>query len=358
MKKILLIDGIYPINTRNKRILKTLQTKYIVKYCAWNRENIPINEQANYIYSSNEGYGKKIKKLLGMKKYLEYIKNIIKEFKPDIIIASQWDMLFLVNLSGFNGKIIYENIDLPSSKNILILGILLKLEKFLLKKVDGIIFASRFFEPLYAEYKKDKLILENLPLREIDFTEEIKKEERNKIRISFIGGLRYFEVMKNLLLAVQEIENIEVYLIGKGPENDKFRDFIISKNLKNVTMIDRYIYEEIKRYYLNTDLLWSVYPTKDYNVKYAISNKFFESLLFEVPCFFSENIFLGQLVKEYQIGIVVNPYKIDSIKKLLRNLNQNKILELKNNLMEYKKNKKIYWEEKEEELFKFIEVLK
>lgn len=355
MKKILLIDGIYPINTRNTRIINSLTKKYEVKFCAWNREKLIYNDERNYIYSSNEGYGNKIKKLFGMKKYLKFIKNTVKEYKPEILIASQWDMLLLVVLSGFRGKIIYENIDLPSSTRKIIIKILLLLEKVLLKKADGIIFASRFFEKLYINYNKNKIILENLPLKEIDLEQNIKLEKREKLRISFIGGLRYFNVMKNLLLAIQDMEKVEIYLIGKGAESKKFQEFINKQKLKNIFLIGAYNYKDIKNFYLNSDLIWAVYPNRDYNVKFAISNKFHESILFNKPCFFSENTLLGNMVDKEKIGIVVNPYDIEAIKREIKNLTLNKILRLKDNIKKYKKNRELFWEDIESDLLKFVE---
>ena len=352
--RVLLIDGIYQINTRNRRIINTLKKKYEVKFCAWNRENVRFKDKENYIYSSNEGYGNKIKKLLGMKDYLKYIKNVIKNYNPEIIIASQWDMLLLIRLCNFKGKVIYENLDLPTSSNKLVLKTLLLLEKLMLKKVDGIIYASRFFLPLYSNYKIKELLLENLPLKEID-EREYKIEERKKIKISFIGTLRYFETMKNLLIASKNEENIEIYLVGKGPENNKFRKFIKEKKLKNIFMIESYKYEEIKKLYLNTDIIWAVYPNKDYNVKFAISNKFFESILFEKPCFFAKNTLLGNFVEHNNIGITVDSYNVEEIKKKLEELNKNIISKLQENIKKYKKNQKLYWEDNELELLNFIE---
>lgn len=353
MEKILLLDGIYPINTRNKRIINTLKKEHEVKFCAWNRENIKFEDRENYIYSSNEGYGNKIKKLLGMKNYVNFIKQIIKKYNPEIIIASQWDMLLLTILSNFKGKIIYENLDLPTSSNKLVLKVLLLLEKLMLKKVDGIIYASRFFIPLYSKNKIKELLLENYSLREID-EKEFEIEKREKFRISFIGGLRYFETMKNLLIASQDKENIEIYLIGKGPENNKFKNFINENGSKNIFIIDSYKYEEIKKLYLNTDFVWAVYPNKDYNVKFAISNKFFESILFEKPCFFAKDTLLGDFVEQNKIGITVDPYDVEEIKNKIENLNKNTILALQKNIKEYKENQKLYWEDNETELLKFI----
>lgn len=354
MEKILLIDGVYPINTRNLRIYKTLMTKYEIRFCAWNRNNLEYKNKNNFIYSSNEGYGKKIKKLLGMKAYLKFINQVVKKYQPEIIIASQWDMLLLTILSGFKGKIIYENLDLPTSSNKLLLLFLLKLEKWMLKKVNGIIFASRFFVSLYEKNNIEKLLLENLPLKEINFQKKFDVENRKKMRISFIGTLRYFEIMRNLLLVLQENNDVELYLIGRGPENDKFKNFIETKNLKNVFIIDSYKYEEIKKFYINTDLIWAVYPNKDYNVKFAISNKFFESILFEKPCFFAKDTLLGNFVDKYEIGLTVDPYNIYEIEKIIGELTTKKILQLQLNIKDYKKNKKLYWEEIEEELLQFI----
>lgn len=354
LEKILLIDGVYPINTRNLRIYKTLMTKYEIRFCAWNRNNVEYKDKDNFIYSSNEGYGKKIKKLLGMKAYLKFINQIVKKYQPEVIIASQWDMLLLTILSKFKGKIVYENLDLPTSSNKFLLLFLLKLEKWMLKKVNGIIFASRFFVPLYEKNNIEKLLLENLPLKEIDFQKKIDIENRKKIRISFIGALRYFEIMRNLLLALQENNDVELYLIGRGPENDKFKNFIETKNLKNVFIIDSYKYEEIKKFYVNTDLIWAVYPNKDYNVKFAISNKFFESILFEKPCFFAKDTLLGNFVDKNEIGFTVDPYNINEVKDIIEQLNMEKILQLQLNIKEYKNNKKLYWEEIEEGLLQFI----
>lgn len=69
-----------------------------------------------------------------MKNYLNFIKQAINNYNPEIVIASQWDMLLLTILSNFRGKIIYENLDLPTSSNKMILKTLLLLEKLMLKK--------------------------------------------------------------------------------------------------------------------------------------------------------------------------------------------------------------------------------
>ncbi|MSS61775.1 glycosyltransferase [Fusobacterium sp. FSA-380-WT-2B] len=360
MKKILLVDKMYPLNTRNERLIMTLRKKFKVNFIAWDREsNCKESIEDGYIFSSFEGYGNKIKKIIGMRKYFKFLKEKILENKPDILICSHWDMLLLCKLMKYKGKILYENLDLPTSKNKIILFILLKLEKILVKNIDGILFASRFFVKLYDEVKCPKLLIENLPLKKITKKIEIKKENPKNIRISFIGSLRYFDDMKKLLEAIQKIENVEVYLIGKGAENEKFKKFIINKKLKRVFMMGDYNYEEIARYYQISDFIWAVYPANDYNVKYAISNKFHESIIFEKICFFSKNTLLGEYVDKNKIGISINSSNKESIEKTILNIlnHPEKIVEITENIKKYKQNKILYWEENEENLIKFIEKL-
>lgn len=360
MKKILLIDKMYPLNTRNERLIMTLKKRFKVNFIAWDRESLYKGERKDgYIFSSNEGYGNKIKKIIGMRKYFKFLKEKILEDKPDILICSHWDMLLLCKLIRYKGKLVYENLDLPTSKNKIILFFLLKLEKILIKNIDGIIFASRFFIELYDKVICPKILIENLPLKKIIIKYEEKKEKTKNIRIAFIGSLRYFEDMKKLLEAVQKIENIEVYLIGKGSEDEKFRKFIINEKLERVFMIGNYNYEEIAKYYQISDFIWAVYPAEDYNVKYAISNKFHESIIFEKICFFSKDTLLGEYIDKKKIGISIDASNSESIKKTILYMvnHPEKVKEILKNIKIYKQNKILYWEENEENLIKFIEEL-
>lgn len=361
-KKILMVDGIYPANTRSKRIVKTLKKTYEIKLCMWDRRSISdelSNLDKDFIYCSNEGYGNKIKKLFGIIKFYSYLKKVLIQYKPDILIASQWDMLVLCAiLKSDKQKLIYDNIDMPTSSIYIILKILIFIEKICLKKVDGIIFASRFFEEKYKNFNCKKIILENKPLKEI-LKEDSLKYSSEKIKISFIGTLRYYSMLEALINSVKNYEqNIEILLFGNGPDEKKLKKFVQENKQKNIVFFGKYKYEDIAKFYNISDLIWAVYPERDYNVKYAISNKFHESILFEKPCFFSKNTLLGELVNTEDIGITL---ELDKLEKIIRQINNKEIElnKLKENIQKYKvKNKNIYWEDDEQLLEKFIKELK
>lgn len=72
--------------------------------------------------------------------------------------------------------------------------------------------------------------------------------------------------------------------------------------------------------------------------------------------FFSINTFLGDYVKNNKIGFTIDPYKsniffenikIEDLKNKIKNVNEN--------IKIYKKNKKMFWEELENDIYKIMD---
>jgi glycosyltransferase involved in cell wall biosynthesis len=353
MKKIILIDSSYPINNRNIKILNSL-TGIKKAVIAWNRDERmcqPLHDCDEYIFKSRAQYGHQWLKFFKLTFYMCFIRKIIKRLKPDIIIASHWEILFLVSLVKPKGcNLIYENLDMPTADNKLFLMIQRKIEKCSLERTDVIIFASRFFVSEYEHFKKKIYILENKPLLDILSDKPAKYHHiTGKMKISFIGNLRYFEIMCNLISATEKLP-IDILFFGDGPDYLKLKSFV--KDRDNVYFFGKYDYEDIKCIYDLSDIIWAVYPNKDYNVKYAISNKFFESLLFKKPAFFANNTFLGKLVEIKKIGLVVDPYNIENINATIREilLNRNQLYEITENIERYNSENDQFWDKEIEKI--------
>ena len=107
--------------------------------------------------------------------------------------------------------------------------------------------------------------------------------------------------------------------------------------------------------YDNVDVIWAVYPNKDFNVKYAISNKFFESIYLNIPGIYAKDTMLGDYVVKNNIGMVINPYDIQDIQQLLSNVENGSI-----NLIQMVENlkalalKQSSWDEDFEQIIDFI----
>lgn len=355
MKKICLIDSTYPINTRTNKIYNSLVNDFgneNVSVIAWNRDGREKKNTKNYyIFEKKAAYGNKLQKLMGLFSFKTFINKVLNENNFDIVIASHWETLLLASeLKRKDSKLIYDNLDIPTSSNIHILKFLQRIEKKALKKTDAIVFASRFFVPLYDSFTKDKILLENKPDKQLVLC---KTKKHDSFNIVFLGVIRYLDILKNLTASVNGIKGIKLIIWGDGPDYVSLKNY--AKCKENVFIQGRYENSQLANIYSEADLVWAVYPNGDYNVKYAISNKFHESINIGKPCVYADKTELGNFVRSNRIGFVVNPYSVDDISKLLSKLknNSNLIEEVANNLKLLKK-KETSWNDDFNELRNFI----
>jgi glycosyltransferase involved in cell wall biosynthesis len=267
-------------------------------------------------------------------------------------------MLFLCSLLKTDGQVlVYDNLDMPTHKYWGIRKIFKLLEMRALKKTDGILYASRFFPKFYKASIKS-LILENKPLKIVN--QGFKDSPiRSKITISFLGTLRYVESLKILMDAAANCDNINLVIRGSGFANELIA-YAETKKYPNVSLIVGWFdYGDLGKLVSETDIIWAAYPSKDFNVKYAISNKFFEAMVFNKPGIFSENTRLGKFVGDNKIGFTVDPYDVHSIEKLFNHL-QNKDGEIINVTKKKLKGfapEDVFWEDEEKNLISFIRSL-
>lgn len=349
-----LVDCSLPINTRNQKIIDTIKhynPNAEIHIITWSREGKAIEpNQYLHVYNRIAPYADVKAKLQGMLGFKKYIGESLERINPEVIIASHWSNLVLV--SGFkknNQILIYENLDIPT-EGPLIRFISQCLERRSLRKVDLIIHASRFFRSLYKQ-NIAQVILENKPL----FSPKEKIAPLgNPLKIAFIGSIRYKDILMNLVDAVKDCENYELYFHGSGEDLPEMKEYC--KNYRNVFFTGPYKHSDVINLYHNSDIVWAGYPNKDYNVVYAISNKFHESIYTGVPCIFSINTELATLVKNENIGFVVDPYNPNEIKRLLKNISDGSINidDVKESMKKYLKNETT-WDDDFKEVLKYLE---
>lgn len=362
LKSVFIVDSSYPINTRNERIVDSLN-KFLpfinVSVACWNRDNRDIvdKDKKKYIYKSAAKYGNAIRKLYKLYGYYSYLKQINKKEKYDIIIASHWDCLFLCFfLKMKHQTLIYENLDIPTSLNKHVLKVLLCVEKLCLKRTDMIVMASRFYLPLYDFFNGRKLVVENKLPSENCTSINCRSFDKKELVITFLGNIRYADILKNLILAVGNQENIICHIYGDGPD---YKDvYSVADRFYNIKMYGRYNYSDVPRIYECSDVVWAVYPSHDYNVRYAISNKYHESLYYGIPAIYAEGTELAQMVIDKGIGFIVNPYSINDIKECVIKLRDQKVSILSEIRAKLENSKSTETENWDVEFMPFVEYIK
>lgn len=357
--KILILCDHYPLSPRVKKIRNSLIKLYpncIVKVFAWNRSNNNVVE--DYVISFNQeiGYGKKLNKLFNLFKFIKSAKEFMNGFKPDYIHSIDIEMLITSALISKKTKLIYEIYDIKFFKNNFINWIREKIEFFMINRYTyAMILASPYFDIYYKE-KRIKcikmIVINNKPSNELNvetkgnYMHKYKSLIRNKIVVGFIGTIRYQSVLVNLIDASTELDNVVVLLAGDGPSCKYIKAYIDSNALESkIIMTGRYSIEDLNSIYESCDYVWAAYPNKDINVKYAISNKFFESIVFRKKVIVSENTMVGNSVNELEIGYTVDPYNVESIFVLLKSLSKEAYTANKVSF-----GKGLFWEDEEVEL--------
>lgn len=318
---ILLIDDCYPINTRNRKILSSLAEHYgeqaKLSVITWDRNNDYREALPGYhIYNKVSAYGNKTRKLLNLWGYRKFCHDTIRRLNPDVVIASHWNNLLMVpRLNRSRQMLIYENLDVPTEAYIFRKASTI-LEHLKMRQADLTIHASRFFTELYSK-KYRQIVLENKPIVHMEPSTG-PYTLHNPIRIAFIGLLRYREILALLIDAVRGDSRFELFFHGDGHARQYLEEY--AGSTQNIHFTGRYEFEDVGRLYQQTDVVWAAYPNKDFNVIYAISNKFHESLVYGIPTVYADHTRLGDFVVQQHIGMAVDPYSKQEIQQLLETI--------------------------------------
>lgn len=328
--KIVIIDTSLPINTRNTKIENSFKEFYPdaeVIILTWKRDKFEFNIPNNYIiYEAEAAYGNPVEKLSKMFGFAKFARKKIRELLPDVIIASHWESLLITPTElPCNPILIYENLDIPTG-SYPIRRVIQLLERRKLKHFDLIIHASRFFKELYSA-NIPQIILENKSTFDFQLGEQ---HTHDPFVVSYIGTVRYKDILEKFVAVACSIDGIAVKIFGNGQDLEYLKD--VSKEYKNISFYGKYSFSQIPQIYEQSDLVWAAYPNKDYNVIYAISNKFHESMACGKPCIYADKTKLGDFVRNYKLGYVVDPYSEDAIRDL--------IMKVKNDISGYEECKK------------------
>lgn len=360
MRICILVDH-YPLPPRIKKLKKSFESidNYEVVIFAWNRQNEVVSEDDVYTYNQNIKIGNQMQKLLNLPKLFVSFKRLLDSQSFDLLVSIDYEMFLICSLLKRDRKLIYEVYDIKFFANRWIDLFRRKSERWALKrKADGIIFASPFFQEYYKVNHIPFVTLNNKLSKEVfknDDSEKMRKslDEDTLDRgwtIGFIGLIRYEEILKNLLLACQQVKGVNVLLAGSGPQLESLQMFVVDHNMTNVSFTGRYELDDLADLYAQCNVIWAAYPNKDENVKYAISNKFFEAQVFRKPIIVSENTYLAKWVEGEHLGYVVDPYSQDCVIDLIKTISEgSKEIKLSNECL--------FWEDEQDELYRLLEAM-
>jgi glycosyltransferase involved in cell wall biosynthesis len=165
--------------------------------------------------------------------------------------------------------------------------------------------------------------------------------------VMYHGGVKAGRGIENLLMAIQKNKKIAGVILGNGEAAYKEK---LKKLVKKLQISDRVLFHRA----VDIDILWQYVGAADIGMitipavcksyYYMLPNKFFENIQSLTPMIGSDFPEIRRIILKYEIGLLVNPEKIDEIAEAIEKMRVDKKMysKFKNNLVEIKKD--LCWE--------------
>ena len=313
-----------------------------VTILCWDRgEGYPREEVVDGIkiirIPAKAAYGKPKDYAKGYFKYNIGVLKFAKGASFDAIHANDFDTLplafLLKKLHGW--KVVYDSHDHYSSmiSDVVparVAKFVRQIEKFLAKRVDARIAATEalgkaLFSPLsffpimnakeLEDYKIDK-----------DKIESLRQEYGlvGKFVIVYIGILKIWEPIPQLIEAVKNNPNVYLLLGGDGPH----KGIILGKigDAENIKYIGWVKKEDIPKYTLLSDIIVLPSDNKKEYTRIAVGNKILEGMAAGKPIIAGKGTEGGRIVEECKSGMVCEFSDVECISKSIEKLRKDKKL--------------------------------
>lgn len=356
MKKILFILPVIGQPRDAKRVDMIKRLGFDTKVCSFERDyhkgRLPNSE---IISLGKISHGKYFSRIFKIFKALPTIRKQIKKF--DIVYCSGADMGYMALIANFRYRkpVVVEIGDIRELqvKKGLLGKIIRTIDNYLINKCSLLIVTAPDF--LNEYYKKwlniniTSLIMENKLEDTVTNTFENKKKvNKKKIRIGYFGLIRCpwsFEVLKSF--AKKNYERIEIIIAGY-PMNPKNINELI-RNDDNIKYLGEYKSpDDLPYLYNQVDLIWASYEfikENDWNLKWARTNRFYESCFFQKPIISRHSSNDGNMVEKYNIGITLINREINKTINELEKINHSNLKIWTENIKKLPKEYYIYTNE-------------
>lgn len=239
--------------------------------------------------------------------YLSYRRHVIKTIKQNkydkLVILTTVPAIFLKNflIKEYDNKYIFDFRDYSFEK--------IKPYK---KAVDQIIehsflttISSHGFMDFLAENKKI-ILNHNIPAEYTLKEGDPDLAQKDNINLGFLGVVRYFDESVTLIEQLKWSLKYNLLFVGKAVGSCDLEGYCKENRINNVTFIGKYDNDEKEKLYENIDIINSLYGNRSLEVTTLLPNRLYDACILRKPILASNNTFLGEIVKRYNIGAVID----------------------------------------------------
>ncbi|MBB1311869.1 hypothetical protein H5162_20900 [Pseudoalteromonas sp. SR41-8] len=294
IKKILLVA---PANTSFMPYLDyyiRIYDKHNIRFdvISWDRLSIDDNADG---YQYKDGKKKHARNLLDYFLFSRFVKSKFKAERYTRVIVFGLPTLIFTSglLKSFNSKGYL--IDIRDHHK----AINLPIVKKILKQAGLVVISSARFSSWLPSIKY--VVSHN--------TNEMQaqgfKALDGKIIISCIGALKDFDVNKQLIDKLKNLDWCELQFNGEGVINSQLEEYVKAVSAKNVVITGRYIKKQEFEIYSKATFI-NMLMSDTLNNNTCLSNRLYNSVIFGVPLIVYQGSYIAEIVKEYNLGLVLS----------------------------------------------------
>lgn len=269
---------------------------------SWNRDG--TESKLETTFNLNVNSLNRISKFTPFFKYLNFIKIVLNKKKYDklIIFGPQLGiLLYFFMKRKYKKNFILDYRDLSIEQ--------LPILKFIFKKVLSISSLNVISSFGFTKYlpKNDYVISHNFKadLLSSDLSESSKDIFNQEfIRVLTIGSIRDYEANLEVIKSLANKKFIKLFFVGKGSVSDMLKEYTEANQIENVYFYGFYEKNEEADFIRNATFLNIYYP-KIKSHSSAMSNRFYNSLIYKRPMLVTKDSIQGDFVEGYKLGLSI-----------------------------------------------------
>ena len=287
---------------------------------AWNRNGTAQHDEHITFFQRRSEYGKRIKNIPNKLLWMFFVMSQIRKHRKECTAIHACDIDAILP-ALFMGKILHKTVIFDIFDWISSLtgkGFVYRIVEFLqnsaYKRSDHIILCEEE-RKAQAKTKNDSVhVLPNIPNIQITYDEATvraiqEQQAAHRLVISYVGVFDRDRGLENLLECVSKHPDIQLNIAGFGVLDEEIRSY--AHKYPNICYWGRVEYAVGQTIMKHSDLMAAMYHLTSPLHKYAAPNKYYESLILEVPMITTEQTLVGSKVQTYDTGFVIGEVPSD-----------------------------------------------
>lgn len=183
---------------------------------------------------------------------------------------------------------------------------------------------AKLYDEAYPERKNKVVVIRNVPMQhkhEWEETRESLNLPTDKRIVLMQGSINMDRGVEELIDAMEFIEEAILLIIGDGDVIPQVTQQVIAKKMTDkVYFLPRMTPNKLRSYTALADVGCSLEKDTNCNYRYCLPNKLFDYIQSAVPVVVSELPEMATLVRQYEVGVVIEEHSPQGIAKAITQL--------------------------------------